>query len=93
MDSRPIPQWFPEAKLGIFIHWGLFSVPSMGQSAEQFWGNWQNMGDLPKEVEKRIYMEQNYPPKFKFQDFAPEFKAEMYNPDEWAELIASSGAK
>ena len=28
LQSRPYPQWFNDAKLGIFIHWGLYSVPS-----------------------------------------------------------------
>jgi len=28
IDSRPVPQWFSEAKFGIFIHWGVYSVPS-----------------------------------------------------------------
>lgn len=35
IDSRPIPEWFDQAKLGIFIHWGVFSVPSYG--SEWFW--------------------------------------------------------
>jgi hypothetical protein len=39
LDSRPLPQWYDEAKLGIFIHWGVFSVPSFG--SEWFWNNWQ----------------------------------------------------
>ncbi len=28
LDSRPIPHWFEDAKFGIFIHWGVYSVPS-----------------------------------------------------------------
>jgi len=39
LDSRPLPQWYDEAKIGIFIHWGVFSVPSFG--SEWFWNNWQ----------------------------------------------------
>ena len=39
LDSRPLPQWYDEAKFGIFIHWGVFSVPSFG--SEWFWNNWQ----------------------------------------------------
>lgn len=35
IDSRPVPEWFDQAKLGIFIHWGVFSVPSYG--SEWFW--------------------------------------------------------
>ena len=39
LDSRPLPSWYDEAKIGIFIHWGVFSVPSFG--SEWFWMNWQ----------------------------------------------------
>ena len=31
LDSRPIPQWYKDAKFGIFIHWGVYSVPSWGK--------------------------------------------------------------
>jgi alpha-L-fucosidase len=39
LDTRPLPQWYADAKIGIFIHWGVFSVPSFG--SEWFWYNWQ----------------------------------------------------
>lgn len=42
LDSRPIPDWYDKAKIGIFIHWGVFSVPSMG--TEWFWGFWNDGG-------------------------------------------------
>lgn len=35
LDSRPLPSWFDQAKFGIFVHWGVFSVPSFG--SEWFW--------------------------------------------------------
>lgn len=35
LDARPLPVWFDRAKFGIFIHWGVFSVPSFG--SEWFW--------------------------------------------------------
>jgi len=39
LDSRPLPSWYDEAKFGIFIHWGVFSVPSFG--SEWFWNHWK----------------------------------------------------
>ena len=39
LDSRPLPSWFDDDKIGIFIHWGVFSVPSFG--SEWFWTNWE----------------------------------------------------
>lgn len=35
LDARPLPAWFDQAKFGIFVHWGVFSVPSFG--SEWFW--------------------------------------------------------
>ncbi|PVD24700.1 hypothetical protein C0Q70_15185 [Pomacea canaliculata] len=43
LDSRPLPSWYDEAKLGIFIHWGVFSVPSF--RSEWFWWDWQGAMD------------------------------------------------
>lgn len=40
LDSRPSPQWFDDAKIGIFVHWGVYSVPSFG--SEWFWLNWNS---------------------------------------------------
>lgn len=42
LDARPIPDWYDKAKIGIFIHWGVFSVPSMG--TEWFWAFWNDGG-------------------------------------------------
>ena len=44
LDSRPLPSWYDDAKFGIFIHWGVFSVPSFG--SEWFWINWQGKPKL-----------------------------------------------
>ncbi|XP_071965748.1 alpha-L-fucosidase-like [Antedon mediterranea] len=87
LDSRPLPPWYDEAKLGIFIHWGVFSVPSFG--SEWFWWNWQGLHNQ----EYVDFMKKNYPPDFTYPDFAPMFKAEFFNPQEWAEIFQASGAK
>jgi hypothetical protein len=39
LDKRPLPNWYDEAKIGIFVHWGVFAVPSYG--SEWFWHNWK----------------------------------------------------
>lgn len=39
LDSRPLPSWYDDAKFGIFIHWGVFSVPAFG--SEWFWWYWK----------------------------------------------------
>ena len=87
LDSRPIPAWYDEAKFGIFMHWGVYSVPSFG--SEWFWENWQGR----KEPEYINFMKKNYRPGFSYTDFGPMFKAEFFNPDQWADLLARSGAR
>lgn len=39
IDARPVPKWYDEAKIGIYIHWGVYSVPSFG--SEWFWYRWK----------------------------------------------------
>jgi len=86
LDSRPLPSWYDDAKFGIFIHWGVFSVPSFG--SEWFWHSWKT--GVKSVVD---FMKSNYPPDFTYADFAREFTAELYNPDHWADVFKASGAK
>ncbi|XP_001603580.1 alpha-L-fucosidase-like [Nasonia vitripennis] len=86
LDSRPLPQWFDEAKFGIFIHWGVFSVPSF--KSEWFW-QYQKV-KLP-EVDN--FMRKNYKPGFSYQEFAKDFTATFYDPKRWSEIFENSGAK
>ena len=87
LDKRPLPSWYDEAKFGVFLSWGLFSVPSFGN--EWFWYDWKARRS-PQYVE---FMEKTYPPDFTYADFAPMFKAEMYDPDHWADVIQKAGAR
>lgn len=87
LDTRPLPKWYDEAKIGIFLHWGVFSVPAV-QSA-WFWYQWKTQ-KLPNIVK---FMEENYPPGFTYADFAAQFHATFYNPNSWADLFQASGAK
>lgn len=86
LDSRPLPSWYDEAKFGIFIHWGVFSVP--GFASEWFWWQWQGS----KEKYVQDFMTANYPPHFTYGDFAKDFTAEFFNASEWAEILQGSGA-
>ena len=86
LDARPLPNWYDEAKFGIFVTWGVFSVPSFGD--EWFLYYWKTGGT--KYVR---YMKNNFKPDFTYADFGPQFSAEFYNPDEWANVFKESGAK
>ena len=99
IDQRPCPQWYTDAKFGIFIHWGVYSVPAFaavnvkGETgyAEWYWNslnkNKQTNGPT-WQFHKRVYGE-NFP----YFDFAPMFRAELYDPDHWADVFVRSGAK
>jgi alpha-L-fucosidase len=87
LDTRPLPQWYDDAKFGIFIHWGVFSVPSF--KTEWFWQRWQGNKD-PKFVE---FVEKTEKPGFAYPDYASRFDAIFYEPDEWASLFAKAGAQ
>ncbi|XP_058656848.1 LOW QUALITY PROTEIN: plasma alpha-L-fucosidase [Ammospiza caudacuta] len=87
LDARPLPAWFDEAKFGVFIHWGVFSVPSFG--SEWFWWYWQKEKREPYVK----FMDANYPPGFSYEDFGPLFTAEFFDPNQWADILKASGAK
>lgn len=87
LDSRPIPEWYDEVKFGIFVHWGVFSVPAFG--SEWFWWYWKGAQN-PNYIQ---FMTKNYPPGFSYTDFAPEFHAQFFDPDEMADIFEASGAK
>lgn len=89
LDQRPLPSWYDEAKIGIFLHWGVFSVPSYG--SEWFW--WQWKGDPALYPNVVDYMKQQYAPNFSYEQFAAQFRAEFFNPPHWAEVFEDSGAK
>ena len=99
LDSRPVPHWFEDAKFGIFIHWGPYSVPAWspkGTYSEwyQYWleeetlfGNGDFKGDEVAQYHHNIYGDMEY------YEFGKMFKADLFDPDEWAELFNKAGAK
>ncbi|HPN35586.1 MAG TPA: alpha-L-fucosidase [bacterium] len=91
LDKRPTPQWWLDAKFGIFIHWGVYSVPAfskVGQYSEWYWHSL-----VQGQKEYVDFHRNNYGPGFQYADFVPMFKAELFNPDQWADLFERSGAK
>ena len=91
INGRAYPKWFQDAKLGIFIHWGLYSVPSYG--GKESYGEWYLRGLQMKDSLRTNFMKNNYGENFTYRDFAPLFKAELFDPNEWADLFEKSGAK
>jgi alpha-L-fucosidase len=104
VDKRPTPGWFSDAKFGIFIHWGTYSVPAYAPVipgklayAEWYWNALTNGQNNPKadELQKGTWTfhQKVYGADFPYQNFAPQFKAELFDPDHWADVFARSGAK
>jgi len=91
LDARPMPGWFDEVKFGIFIHWGVYSVPAYGPKGSYSEWYWSAMQDKKGETWK--FHVKNYGEQFHYQDFAPQFRAELFDPDQWADIFARSGAR
>lgn len=88
LENYQIPKWYEDAKFGIFIHWGVYSVPAFGNE-------WYPRNMYIKGSKEYEYHIENYGPhnEFGYKDFIPMFKAEKFNPEEWAELFKKSGAR
>jgi alpha-L-fucosidase len=104
VDRRPTPAWFQDAKFGIFIHWGVYSVPSYAPVlpgklayAEWYWHQMVEGRDNPKangvETGTWAYHQKMYGADYDYSRFAPQFRAELFDPDQWASIFAGSGAK
>ena len=79
------PEWFQDAKFGIFIHWGVYSVPAAGSE----WYPKHMYNGLAK-AHREKWGRQS---QFGYKDFIPMFKAEKFNPQEWAKLFREAGAR
>ena len=93
LDRHETPAWFSEAKFGIFIHWGVYSVPSFCDTStySEWYQWWYDTNSHGGKV--RDFHHANYGEDFEYREFAPAFRAELWNPDEWAEIFKRSGAK
>ncbi|MBK1875902.1 alpha-L-fucosidase [Pelagicoccus mobilis] len=101
LQNYEAPEWYEDAKLGFWVHWGVYSVPAfMGDHAGEWYGRWMyckegqssrfDQGLAIHEHHKKTYGD---PGKFGYKDFIPMFKAENFDADEWAELCVEGGAK
>jgi alpha-L-fucosidase len=83
-----IPAWYEDGKFGIFIHWGVYSVPAFGNE----W--YPRQMYLPGRPEFEHHLA-TYGPhnQFGYKDFIPHFTAAHYDPAEWAALFKEAGAR
>lgn len=90
LSAHGIPEWYPRAKFGIFIHWGVYSVPAFGSGSEWYPRNMYVRGTADFEYHRKTFGEHR---DFGYKDFVPMFRAENFDADEWAEIFADAGAK
>jgi len=88
LSNYRVPEWYRRAKFGIFIHWGVYSVPAYGSEWYSRCMYIQGTREFQHHLE--TYGEHK---NFGYKDFIPMFKAEKYNAAEWADLFAEAGAK
>lgn len=88
LSNHKVPSWYYEGKLGIFIHWGIYSVPAFGNE-------WYSRGMYDKTVREFEHHRKTYGEQkdFGYKDFIPMFKAENFDAKKWVSLFKNAGAK
>jgi len=84
-DNYRVPSWLNQAKFGIFIHWGLYSIPAR---INEWYERYMYTTDAQWHTEHY-----GPPDKFGYKDFIPLFKAPNYDPHQWADLFVRAGAR
>lgn len=97
IDQRVTPEWFQKAKFGIFIHWGVYSVPAWRKVEPEIYASyaeWYYARVMYNESnEGRDFHVKNYGEDFEYRNFAPLFKAELFDANFYADLFKKAGAK
>ncbi|MEP7321678.1 MAG: alpha-L-fucosidase [Saprospiraceae bacterium] len=88
LKNYNVADWVQDAKFGVFIHWGVYSVPAFGN--EWYPRNMYLKGSKEYEHHLKTYGPQNM---YGYKDFIPLFKAEKFNADAWVDLFKRSGFK
>ena len=96
LNSRPVPEWFADAKFGIFIHWGLYSVPAYAPKGDyaEWYGYSCNLEtpEHPSHPKYKEFHKKHYNSRPYF-DFLDEFTGYRFDAKKWAELFQKAGAK
>ncbi|MFI5096936.1 MAG: alpha-L-fucosidase [Candidatus Acidiferrales bacterium] len=108
LDRHPLPDWYADAKLGIFIHWGLYSVPGwapLSHPEHDFanrdyiknnpYAEWYYNSMRIEGSPTQKYHREKYGADYDYYNFADIFDREIqkWDPDAWAKVIKEAGAK
>lgn len=88
LSNHKVPEWYKKGKLGIFIHWGIYSVPAFGGEWYSRQMYWQGTNEYKHHIE--TYGKHS---EFGYKDFIPMFRAEKFDADKWISLFKKAGAK
>lgn len=101
---NPAPEWFKDAKFGIYFHWGVYSVPAF--SSEWYPRGMYGKFSVEREHHTKVYGAPEEWPYYNFitgardkqgnfVQFAPKLKSDggKFDPEAWAQLFADAGAK
>ena len=86
LSHYKVPNWYKNAKLGIFIHWGAYSVPAYASE-------WYPRLMYQKDHDVYTYHRNTWGTGFGYKDFIPLFRGEHWNPQSWVDLFTESGAR
>ena len=88
LSQHKVPEWYMHDKLGVFIHWGVYSVPAFGNE-------WYSRGMYDKTVREFEHHKNTYGDQksFGYKDFIPMFKAEKFDAEQWIALFKKAGIK
>jgi alpha-L-fucosidase len=93
LDSHKMPAWYDDAKIGLSMHWGVYSVPAWAPRDKGIsYAEWYGMRMTEKDNPTYSYHRTNYG-NATYDDFIPKWKAENYKPEDWAKFAKKMGAK
>jgi len=89
LAGYPVPEWYVDGKLGIFIHYGIFSVPGFSGVGCWYGHNMYDPSTSAYAFHRATYGPQD---RFGYKDFIPHLTASAFAPDAWAKLFKEAGA-
>ncbi|MFB6141324.1 MAG: alpha-L-fucosidase, partial [Halosimplex sp.] len=100
LDAHAVPDWYHDAKLGIFIHWGAYSVPAWAPKDAEItasdgspYAEWYPYYMYEEGSPTAEYHRENYGADVEYEDFLDRWSADEWDPERWADLFADIGAR
>lgn len=91
LQTHEAPDWYDDAKFGIFIHWGVYSVPAfsrVGDYAEWYWHSIHQKGSVDYRHQLALFGKNS-----RYDQFIPKFTAKNFDPKAWVDLFHEAGAR